>query len=97
MTKSTKKQMLWGLLFLTVVLIVYNYWSFRNGRCTMTTLMSLSPGALILLACNLLAALSLFALKLRKRVRARHSCCACGQQFSEPTWEFCPGCGKKLR
>ena len=83
-------------LMLLLVIAGYNVWSFRCGHCTIASLLSFSPPAVILLLGNLLAVTVLLGLRVHNwRARqGRH--CDCGAPLSS-VWSFCPGCGREHR
>ncbi|MCW8858795.1 MAG: hypothetical protein OQK97_03705 [Deltaproteobacteria bacterium] len=95
MTKNWKRQLLTGGFILAALLVVYNYWSYRSGRCTVSMLMSISPVVLALIGCNLLVGAVLFFIKNAKESNQAHSVCSCGQAMTDNRWRFCPQCGRK--
>jgi hypothetical protein len=71
----------------------YNYWSYCCGRCTARTFLVLGPFGLTLLGLDVLAAMVLVVLKIRRRLRPAEIRCRCGTTF-DPEWAFCPDCGE---
>ena len=84
------------VMFLSLTIIGYNLWSYSCGYCTLASLMTLSPPAIILIACNLLAVAGLVAIRLRNRRQVGRNHCACGEPLRS-SWGFCPACGQARR
>lgn len=84
------------LMALLLVLVGYNYWSYRCGRCTLASMLVLSPPAILLLVLNFVACGGLFALKFRNRQRLQSKRCRCGSVLHD-SWGFCPDCGSGRR
>jgi hypothetical protein len=84
------------LLLLGVVglgLFFYNYWSYSCGRCNAESLLTISFPATVLLGINLLALVSLFIVKIRRRRSPDPLQCTCGLRL-HPEWQYCPNCGQ---
>lgn len=92
--QSKKSSVIVTLVFLLVIIFAYNYWSFQSGRCTIATLLSLSPLAIVLIACNLIAVSFLQIVKFKKKRLAREQLCSCGAHLGTQ-WDYCPSCGKQ--
>ncbi|PLX95615.1 MAG: hypothetical protein C0619_01110 [Desulfuromonas sp.] len=84
------------ILFPVIVIVSYNYWSLSCGRCTVSTFYSLSPPALILLLCNLVALAVLWGFKLKRQQQVERQVCACGNLLHR-NWRYCPCCGTLRR
>lgn len=90
--KLKKRTLLFFAVVLLTVIVGYNTWSYCCGYCTLDSLASFSDPALVLIACNLLAGVTLSVVKLRRcRLRLRQRC-RCGEQLRS-AWTFCPACG----
>ena len=74
-------------------LFFYNYWSYSCGRCNAQSLWAISFPAGILIGVNLLALVSLFLVKILRRLRPDPDLCSCGFRLL-PDWQFCPNCGQ---
>ena len=81
------------ILLLILALVGYNLWSYSCGYCTMASLTSLSPPAILLIACNLMAGGVLLFLRVRNRRLVNGNFCCCGELLHH-NWEFCPHCGR---
>lgn len=83
-------------LFMSMLLLViigYNFWSFRCGYCTISSLLSFSPPALLLLAGILIAAVFLLIVKVKNKQLRRQQYCHCGALLRKQ-WNHCPTCGQ---
>jgi hypothetical protein len=83
---------LYAVILLTVI-VGYNYWSYRCGFCTLSSLLSFSGPALVLIAGNLLAIAILLIIRRRQRQAVRLRFCRCGESLRN-NWTFCPACGE---
>ena len=81
------------LIGLLLLLVGYNYWSYRCGHCTLSSLLVLSPPAILLLALNFFACGGLLVRKFRNRQRLQSKRCRCGVSLHD-SWGFCPECGR---
>jgi uncharacterized integral membrane protein len=81
--------MIFGLL---LVIIGYNYWSYRCGYCTLASLLTLSMPAVLLLLVIIVAGGVLLAVKARTRQQLLRQRCRCGSALRS-NWFYCPGCG----
>jgi uncharacterized integral membrane protein len=83
-----------GLLIIGLLLVIigYNYWSYRCGFCTVSSLMSLSTPAVLLLLLNIVAGGVLLGIKARNRRLLQGQHCRCGSALRS-SWAFCPACG----
>ena len=97
MRTNRKKQAVFGGIVLLLLLISYNLWSLKSGRCTMSMMLDLGPVALTLIGCNLLAGVTLVAVKIRRKKQRIDHRCRCGEVIKEDDWVCCPACGEKLR
>jgi len=97
MTRGKKKTtfLLYVVILLTII-VGYNYWSFQCGYCTLSSLLSFSEPALILIVCNLIGLAVLLRVKFRNRKRLQRHHCRCGS-FLRDGWLFCPTCGEGRR
>ncbi len=86
----------WALVSVALLLVLggYNYWSYRCGYCTLSSLMSLSAPAILLLFVNLMVLFLLFGVRLRNRRHLQRLSCDCGAALRSG-WGYCPDCGKK--
>ncbi len=82
----------WLILALLLIIVGYNYWSYRCGYCTISSLLSLSAPAVLLIFLNLMACVVLLAVKLRARQQLQRQRCNCGAALRS-IWLFCPTCG----
>lgn len=80
------------ILFPAIGIFSYNYWSLSCGRCTVSTFYAMSPPALILLFCNLLALVILYHFKFKRQQQTERQFCACGNLLHR-NWLYCPCCG----
>lgn len=96
MRTNRNKQVFFGGIVLLTVLLSYNFWSLKSGRCTITMMLDLGPVALTLIGCNLLAGVALVAVKIRRKKQRIDSRCRCGEIIKEEKWVCCPACGRKL-
>lgn len=81
------------LIFSLLVIIVgYNYWSYRCGYCTFASFLSLSAPAKILLLLIGVAGGGLLAVKFRARQQVLRQRCRCGSALRS-SWSYCPNCG----
>lgn len=80
------------VIILALTIVGYNYWSYKCGYCTLSSLTSLSIPAVILIGFNLLAGLLLVVVRLRKKKQAERNHCDCGETLRR-IWQFCPSCG----
>lgn len=87
-----KRHLLLYLVILLTIIVSYNYWSFRCGYCSLSSLLSFSPPALVLIAGNLAALLALAVIRVRQRRRLQRQHCTCGELLRS-SWSFCPDCG----
>ena len=77
---------------LLVVIIGYNFWSYRCGYCTISSLLSLSTPAIWLILSNVVACGVLIGIKVRNRRLLRNQYCPCGTALRS-IWAYCPACG----
>lgn len=77
---------------LLLVIIGYNYWSYLCGYCTLSSLLSLSTPAVLLILSNVVAGAALLYVKNRNRQQQIDQSCRCGAAL-RGTWSFCPACG----
>lgn len=95
MNASPKTQKLpvgWLIFSLLLLIVGYNYWSYRCGYCTISSLLSLSVPAMLLILFNVIACMALLAVKLRARRQLQRQRCRCGAAL-RGSWFFCPDCG----
>jgi len=81
------------LLSLGAVVLIYNYWAYRCGRCTVTSFFSLNPLATFLLLGNICAVLTLTVLRIGRRRRRMLLFCGTCRNILKPFWSYCPDCG----
>jgi len=82
----------WMIFGLMLIIIGYNYWSYRCGYCTIASLLSLSAPAVLLITMNIIACVALLIVKLRARQQLQRQRCNCGAVLRS-IWLFCPDCG----
>lgn len=80
-----------GVALLSAGVIAYNYWSLMTGRCTLSSLVSLGPPALVLILCNLVAFIVYCGVRAKNR-HATQLVCPCGNSLRHD-WLYCPNCG----
>ena len=80
------------LISLMLVLIGYNYWSYRYGYCTASSLLSLSLPAILLIVLNIISFGILLGVKARNQRISRQKRCRCGAELRD-IWNFCSSCG----
>ncbi|HEY5673144.1 MAG TPA: hypothetical protein VIR78_05530 [Malonomonas sp.] len=90
--KTYKLPVGWMIASLLLIIVGYNYWSYRCGYCTISSLLSLSAPAILLIVLNVIACLVLLAVKLRSRQQLQRQRCNCGKTLRN-TWQYCPDCG----
>ncbi|MDT8420704.1 MAG: hypothetical protein RQ754_09750 [Desulfuromonadales bacterium] len=90
-----------ALITLTILLpaagiVSYNYWSLSCGRCTVSAFYGMSPPALVLLLCNMVALAVFYGFRLIRHKRVESQFCACGNLLHR-NWQYCPCCGTLRR
>ena len=97
MNAKQKSRLVYLAAFLLIVVIVgYNIWSYCAGYCTVSTLMTFSVPAKLLLAGIFLASLYLLNCKFRNKQLHNGNICSCGAELRED-WTFCPVCGEQRK
>jgi len=90
------KKYIWGGLLLTVLVILYNCWSYMCGKTTPSMLINMGPTAIALIFCNVLAASTLIIIKTTRAEGREMMNCSCGQEVGYAGWKYCPRCGKQI-
>jgi hypothetical protein len=90
-----KKYLLCGL-FLAVMVLLYNCWSYMCGKTTLSMLINLGPTAIALIICNILAALILLLIKTTRTEDSDVINCSCGKKMEHSGWKYCPQCGEQI-
>ena len=86
----------WLIVGLLLVIIGYNFWSYRCGYCTISSLLSLSTPAVWLILTNVVACGVLIGIKARNRRLLLNQHCRCGTALRSQ-WTYCPACGTARR
>lgn len=94
--KQRKRLVILTVMALVTGLFLYNYWSYSYGRCTINSFLGLSPPAIILLLCNIVAFLLLCGARTRSNRRMVSQYCSCGNLLHR-NWQFCPACGSSCK
>jgi len=95
MNSKQKSRLVYASAFsLLLVIVGYNIWSFCEGHCTTTTLMSFSFPAKLLLIGIVVASFYLLSCKSKNKQLLRLKKCQCGVDLRE-NWSYCPKCGQK--
>ena len=93
---AKKNPLFMPVALLLVVLVSYNLWSYLCGYCTMSSLMSFSPPAILLIAINLVAAAVLLMVRSRNKKLLQAQLCGCGTGL-RTVWDYCPNCGQQRK
>lgn len=75
--------------------LVYNFWSYSCGYCTINSLLTVGPAGYLLLGINLALLNLLLFLKNRRQTRLEKYQCSCGAPLSS-SWHYCPQCGNEV-
>jgi len=76
-----------------LAVLVYNFWSYSCGHCTVASLMTLGDAGLLLLIVDAGLGAIYLALKQWKKQGLHRYYCHCGA-FVMRDWKYCSSCGE---